>query len=387
MESTENQNEPVLNVEETTSGDNLAQQAGESENNNSSNNEENVGQKEEGLPDKEYELEAFDPTAFMARDEDSNEEDKDDNSGLDNTDNGDLAWPDLTADNDSESDNTNNSENKETLEQPVSEATESQEVSNNEETAEVEVTQQQFKAFTSQLGLNAQNIDELKEVLDHIVEENNKLNKQLESPNQPVSNKRLDDLNNFLKLDDSDLVRKSLEAEGLKDEKLDYAVERLMDTGLIDVEALKVRNGIEKAIKSENEKVINEREQNVAKQAESHTQAVEAFGNYMQGVDSLFSFKLTGNPDKLPEVRRNHTDYVTSGKYLKEITESEKNLAESSWLWRNREVLKNALVNNGRQNGRKEILDKIGVPDKRTPQRFTNPVDTGDFDPRKFLQG
>lgn len=384
MESTENQNEPVLNVEETTSGDSLTQQAGESENNNSSNNEESVEQKKEGLPDKEYELDSFDPSAFMARNEGSNEENKDNNGSLDDTDNGDLAWPELTADNDSE---PNNTENKETSEQPVNEATESQEVSNNQETPKVEVTQEHFKAFTSELGLDAQNIDELKEVLNHIVEENNKLSKQLESPNQPVSNKRLDDLNNFLKLDDSDLVRKSLEAEGLKDEKLDYAVERLMDTGLIDVEALKVRNGIEKAIKSENEKVINEREQNVAKQAESHTQAVEAFGNYMQGVDSLFSFKLTGNPDKLPEVRRNHTDYVTSGKYLKEITESEKNLAESSWLWRNREVLKNALVNNGRQNGRKEILDKIGVPDKRTPQRFTNPVDTGDFDPRKFLQG
>ena len=387
MESTENQNEPVLNVEETTSGDSLAQQAGESENSNSSNNEESVGQKEEGLPDKEYELDAFDPTAFMARDEKNNEEDKNKDSNLDDADNGDLAWPDLPSDSNSELDNADNSGNAETSEQPVNEATESQEVSNNEETPKVEVTQEHFKAFTSELGLDAQNIDELKEVLNHIVEENNKLNKQLESPNQPVSNKRLDDLNNFLKLDDSDLVRKSLEAEGLKDEKLDYAVERLMDTGLIDVEALKVRNGIEKAIKSENEKVINEREQNVAKQAESHTQAVEAFGKYMQGVDSLFSFKLTGNPDKLPDVRRNHTDYVTSGKYLKEITESEKNLAESSWLWRNREVLKNALVNNGRQNGRKEILDKIGVPDKRTPQRFTNPVDTGDFDPRKFLQG
>ncbi len=374
MESTENQNEPVLNVEETTSGESLAQQAGDSENNNPVDNESVSNEKEESLDEKEYELDSFDPAAFMNRDEDNSSEEEEEESSDDNND---LAWPELSNDNESSEE---------------TEVTEKEGVVNNEETsnqevASNEVTQDQFKSFTNQLGLEAENIEELKDVLNHIVEENNKLTKQLESPNQPVTNKRLDDLNNFLKLDDVDLVRKSLEAEGLKDDKLEYAVDRLTDTGLIDVEALKVRNGIEKAITSENQKIINEREENVAKQQESHTQAVESFGNYMQSVDSLFSFKLTGNPDNLPEVRRNHTDYVTSGKYLKEITESEKNLAESSWLWRNREVLKNALVNNGRQNGRKEILDKIGVPDKRTPQRFTNPVDTGDFDPRKFVQG
>ena len=374
MESTENQNEPVLNVEETTSGESLTQQAGDSENNNPVDNESVSSKKEESLDEKEYELDSFDPAAFMNRDEDSSSEEEEEGSSDDNND---LAWPELSNDSES-SEETEVAENEEVVN---NEETSNQEVTSNE------VTQDQFKSFTNQLGLEAENIEELKEVLNHIVEENNKLTKQLESPNQPVTNKRLDDLNNFLKLDDVDLVRKSLEAEGLKDDKLQYAVDRLTDTGLIDVEALKVRNGIEKAITSENQKIINEREETVAKQQESHTQAVESFGNYMQGVDSLFSFKLTGNPDNLPEVRRNHTDYVTSGKYLKEITESEKNLAESSWLWRNREVLKNALVNNGRQNGRKEILDKIGVPDKRTPQRFTNPVDTGDFDPRKFVQG
>jgi hypothetical protein len=374
MESTENQNEPVLNVEETTSGESLTQQAGDSENNNPVDNESVSNKKEESLDEKEYELDSFDPAAFMNRDEDSSSEEEEEGSSDDNND---LAWPELSNDSES-SEETEVAENEEVVN---NEETSNQEVTSNE------VTQDQFKSFTNQLGLEAENIEELKEVLNHIVEENNKLTKQLESPNQPVTNKRLDDLNNFLKLDDVDLVRKSLEAEGLKDDKLQYAVDRLTDTGLIDVEALKVRNGIEKAITSENQKIINEREETVAKQQESHTQAVESFGNYMQGVDSLFSFKLTGNPDNLPEVRRNHTDYVTSGKYLKEITESEKNLAESSWLWRNREVLKNALVNNGRQNGRKEILDKIGVPDKRTPQRFTNPVDTGDFDPRKFVQG
>lgn len=371
MESTENQNEPVLNVEETNAGEALTQQV------DSNLEEPSVNEVNDEISDKDYELDAFDPKAFMERKED---EEKDVDSSGDNSE--DLAWPELLSNDDNEP--SDNVDSEPSTEQVSNEEVSKEVVSNNEENNNVEVTQEHFKSFTNQLGLDAENIEELKEVLNSIVEENNKLK---ESPKEVVTNKRLEDLNNFLKLEDAQLVKKSLEAEGLTGDKLEIAVDRLMDTGLIEVEAIKVRNGIDKAITAENQKIINEREQNVAKQAESHTQAVEAFGNYMQGVDSLFSFKLTGNPDKLPEVRKNHTEYVTSGKYLKEITESEKTLAESSWLWRNREVLKNALVNNGRQNGRKEILDKIGAPDRRTPQRFTNPVDTGDFDPRKFLQG
>jgi hypothetical protein len=388
MESTENQNDPVLNVEETSAGQSLTEEAGNSNETESSNKTADaVEGQEEKAGEENDELGYFDPKAFMANNEEDDNKSESENNSLDNTDDGDLAWPDLTTNDDSESDNTDNTENKETSEQPVNEEVANNEIPSNEEISKVEVTQEHFKAFTSELGLNAESIDELKEVLNNIVEENNKLSKQLESGNNSVSNKRLDDLNNFLKLDDTDLVRKSLEAEGLKDDKLEYAVERLMDTGLIEVEALKVRNNIDKAIKAESQSIIDKREQEAAKQQESHKEAVESFGNYMQSVDSLFSFKLTGNPDKLPEVRKNHTEYVTSGTYLKEITSSEQTLAESSWLWRNREVLKNALINNGRQNGRKEILDKIGSPDRSNPQRFTSPIDSGEFDPKKFLQG
>tara|TARA_R110002074_G_scaffold51280_2_gene129742 strand:- start:38817 stop:39920 length:1104 start_codon:yes stop_codon:yes gene_type:complete len=365
MESTEN--EPVLNVDELNSGQELTESAGD----NLENNKEVVS--ENTNSDDDFKIEAFDPKAFSSREEEEEEtEEKTEEEEEDNT----LAWPDL------ESKEEKTEEEKTEEEKTEEEQIVNKESEDNNENNNSEVTQEQFKTFTNELGLEVENIDELKQVLNELVEENNKLK---EGPVSVVSNKRLDDLNNFLKLEDELLVRKSFEADGLKEDKLDYAIDRLLDTGLIEVEALKIRNNIEKAVKAENQNIINKREQESAKQEESHTEAVESFGNYMQSVDTLFSFKITGNPDNLPEVRKNHTEYVTSGKYLKEITESEKTLAESSWLWRNRDVLKNALINNGRQNGRREILDKIGVPDKRKPQRFTNPTDTGDFDPAKFL--
>ena len=380
MENTEQErNEPVLNVEESTAGDNLVQEGQASTEQIENKNNEVTEQTE--VESDSHEIEAFDPKAFAATEEtveeSLEEEGKEEGEEEDNG----MAWPDLE---DVSETNEEEEEAKEPVKEDVNESEIVNETENNEQVNSSEVTQEHFKAFTNELGLEAESIDELKEVLNSIVEENNKLR---ESSNNPESSKRLDDLNNFLKLEDELLVRKSFEADGLKDDKLDYAIDRLLDTGLIEVEALKIRNNIDRAIKAESQNITNKREQEAAKQQQDHTDAIESFGNYMQSVDTLFSFKITGNPEKLPEVRKNHTEYVTSGKYLKEITQSEKTLAESSWLWRNRDVLKNALINNGRQNGRREILDKIGLPDKRKPQRFNNPTDTGDFDPAKFLQG
>ena len=376
MENTEQErNEPVLNVEESTAGDNLVQEGQASTEQIENKNNEVTEQTE--VESDSHEIEAFDPKAFAATEETVEESLEEEGKEEDNG----MAWPDLE---DVSETNEEQEEAKEPVKEDVNESEIVNETENNEQVNSSEVTQEHFKAFTNELGLEAESIDELKEVLNSIVEENNKLR---ESSNNPESSKRLDDLNNFLKLEDELLVRKSFEADGLKDDKLDYAIDRLWDTGLIEVEALKIRNNIDRAIKAESQNITNKREQEAAKQQQDHTDAIESFGNYMQSVDTLFSFKITGNPEKLPEVRKNHTEYVTSGKYLKEITQSEKTLAESSWLWRNRDVLKNALINNGRQNGRREILDKIGLPDKRKPQRFNNPTDTGDFDPAKFLQG
>lgn len=356
MEVNEKNDAPVLNVDELGTGSSLI--GGLNETNENSNS----------TPEKdEMQIESFDPKAFAAK-----ENAVDNSAGNSDDDLHGLSWPDLDDD-----DITSNNETVSTKDNNVSSEKKG-------EDSKPVLNQEAFKTFASELGLEANNIDEIKDTFQRLVEENAKLK---ESNKEPISNKRIDDLNKFLKLDDETLVRKSFEADGLTGDKLDFALDRLTDTGLIDVEALKIRNNIDRAIKAESQNVIKAKETEFAKQEESREQAVKSFSDYMQSTDSLYGFKLTGNPDKLPDVRKNHTEYVTSGKFLSEISATEQTLAESSWLWRNRETLKNALINNGRQNGRKEILDKIGYPDRSTPQRFTNPGDTGEFDPKKFLQG
>lgn len=363
MEVKENNDAPVLNVEETGAGSSLIE----------GNNEQEQEQEavEAVSDDSEFEVEAFDPSAFAGtnvKDEENNssEESDDTTDGTDESDG--LSWDDLNS-----SDTPVNTEvTPESTDEVAPESTEEKVTINND----------QFKAFASELGLEAESIDEVKTVLNDLVAENKKLKEQ---GAEPISNKRLDDLKNFLKLDDENLVKKSLEADGLTGDRLEHTIDRLLDTGLLDVEALKIRNNVDKAIKAETNNEIKAREAEVAKQHEEHNAAVGKFNEYMQSTDSLYGFKLTGNPDKLPEVRKAHAEYVTSGTFLNEISANEQTLAESSWLWRNRETLKNALINNGRQNGRKEILDQIGVPDSSKPNRFSAPDVPGEFNPKKFM--
>tara|TARA_R110002126_G_scaffold94290_5_gene222692 strand:+ start:114 stop:1226 length:1113 start_codon:yes stop_codon:yes gene_type:complete len=365
----ENEDAPVLNVDETASGDALVENSGAEETPATPVVNEN----------EEPEIEAFDPRAFgqteaeavASTDEGEDKPDTPDAADTPDADN-DVAWDDVTAkpDDAATPESTPDASTEDKADAPVV------------ENPDASVMKPEFKEFVSELGLEAETMDDVKGVLETLVAENARLK---EENKEPVSNKRLEDLNNFLKLDDENLVRKSFEADGLKGDKLDNVIDRLLDNGMIDVEALKIRNNVDQAIRTESQDEIQREEADVAKQQEAHTTAVNKFSDFMQSTDSLGGFKLTGNPDNLPSVRKAHTEYVTSGDYLNEISSSEKNLAESSWLWRNRETLKNAMINNGRQNGRKEILDQIGNPDSGKPSRFVTP-DTGEFNPQKFTQ-
>jgi len=391
-EKENNEAAPVLNADEASNenagGETLANSVGSEV--VEASVETSVDNNEEAEPAE------FDPQAFAgvgepaATDENSeveaeNTEEKTtenagtDNDGGDSDDGDDFVWPDLHTNSSEEEDKEVSSEEKQT------ESTEIKDENSSQEAEGTTLTDDQFKQFAKDLGLEANNLEEVKTVLDDLVKENKQLKEEVQYSGN--TNKKIEDLEKFLKLDDENLMRKSLEADGLTGEKLDNAIEKYTNTGLLDVEALKVRSTLDKAIQSERQAIVKGQEAEVAKQQESRMESVKSFTEYMQSQDSLFGFKLTGDPDNLPKVRENHVEYVTSGKYLSEITSSEENLAQSSWLWRNREVLQKAFSNNGRQSGRAEILNKIGNPEKTTSTTFSEPGKPNEFDPQKFMKG
>ena len=357
-EITENNDAPVLNVDEANSGDSLIENSGEQQ-------ETQEAQTQETQDQQEVEIDAFDPQAFLQGDslEETKEEVKEEVKEEDDA----AAWPDIDG-------------SSETVKEEVKGETK-EEVKEEEKNS---LDPEQFKLFTNELGIEAESIDDIKNALEKITKENKEL-KEAGIPKE--SNKKVEDLENFSKLDDESLVRKSYEADGLTGEKLENVIDRLLDSGMMDIEALKIRNNIDKAIQGERLNIEEAKKSEVAKQQQERQDAVESFSKFMQSTDTLFDFKLTGNPDNLPNVRKNHIEYVTSGKYISEITSDEKSLAESAWLWRNRETLKKAMINNGRQNGRKEILDQINKPESSKPQRFTNPQNPGEFNPKEFMKG
>lgn len=376
--SEEKEEKTVLNAEEQVSGDALVDKT-----------------EVETTNDNDAEPAEFDAAAFAgtAKVEETNEGEEQeegktnetdtsadsDNSSDNSDDDDDFVWPDL-------SDSISDTEPEKKSEEDNGEIKpEGEEVSKPTEGEALDLTDDHYKQFAKNLGLEADSLDEIKNSIDDIIKENNELKEEAKYSGN--TNKKIENLENFLKLDDESLMRKSLEADGLKGDKLENVLDKYTDTGLLEVEALKVRNNIDKAVQSERQAITKSDEADVARQQESRTESVQSFTDYMQSQESLFGFKLTGDSEKLPSVRENHVKYVTSGDYLSEITANEQNLAESSWLWRNRSVLQKAMSNNGRQNGRAEILNKIGNPAKASSSTFTEPGNTKEFDPRKFMNG
>ena len=377
---------PVLNADEQTS-EGSAEVASEVSEASATENDVN---NEKG---EVAEAADFDPQAFLDTKTNSSsdsESTNETNEGSVNNDNNDTSdgdddfeWPDLPTDSDDTKGAESNTAEGEDKSTEIKGENSSEETTNSE--TATTLTDEHFKQFANELGLEANNIDEIKTSLETLVKENKELKEEVKYSGN--TNKKIEDLENFLKLDDENLMRKSLEADGMAGDKLENVIDKYTDTGLLEVEALKIRSTLDRAIQSERQSIVKSDEADVAKQQESRTESVKSFTEYMQSQDSLFGFKLTGDPDKLPSVRENHVNYVTSGDYLSEITSSEQNLAESSWLWRNRKVLQKAFSNNGRQNGRAEILDKIGNPDKTTSSTFSEPGNSNEFDPQKFING
>ena len=240
-----------------------------------------------------------------------------------------------------------------------------------------------YETFIKELGIEAKDINELKDVLNSLVEEN----KKLKSSPEQIVNKKIEEYQKFLNLDDETLVRKSFEADGLKGEKIDKAIEKMVDTGLIEIEATKIRNTLDKAIQSESESIKQSKQSEIAKQQKEREDAVREIHDFMSKKDSLLGFKLTSKPDQLPVIQKQHAEYVTSGNYLADITQSAETMAESAWLWKNREVLKKALQNRGVQQARKEIFENLGHAELGSATRLTAPDNNSEFDPKKFIQG
>lgn len=261
---------------------------------------------------------------------------------------------------------------------------------NNTDTTEVDntpvkfdgsLTDEHFSAFADELGINAKSMTELKDAMLELEADNKRLQ---ESSGDNVTSKKITALQSYLKFDDQELLKKDLEAQGFKGEQLEEALDTLQDNGMLKVEAAKVRNAINSSIQNERSEITQSARDEDAKQLKDREDSVKSLNTYLSKQTEMFGFKMAKDEETLGKVRDSHHKYITNGNFLQDITKDNESLAESAWLWKNRETLLKAARNGGLQQGRSEILNDMHNPDADKGGGFVSPDGKGEFSVSKF---
>ncbi len=243
------------------------------------------------------------------------------------------------------------------------------------------VSDDSFKQFSDELGLKFETMDEMKEHLKAIEEENNQLRN---ASGSGAKNEAINSLESLLNKENEDLVRLSLEKDGFSGEELDDAVDRYIDNGLIDIEAKKIRNTISNAIVNEQNKITQSTVDADAKQQQEYAESVRKLEEHISKTETMFGFKMAKDPESLKQVQQGHAEYIKSGKFMDDVFANDESLAEAAWFVRNKKVIINAIANKNLQKGKQSILDDIREPEVVSPQRFRDPEGSDEFDPKMF---
>ena len=156
----------------------------------------------------------------------------------------------------------------------------------------------------------------------------------------------------------------------------------------MNIEAQKIRNTLNKAIRNEEQNELNQAREQEARLQKEREDSMAELKNHLEKTETMFGFKMAKDSDGMKKVREDHYDYITSGTFLNSIMESNQNVTEAAWLWKNKDTILNAMKNQGYQRGKKEILDNIQRPEIPGTNRILDPTGkTDEFNPNAFLFG
>jgi hypothetical protein len=231
-----------------------------------------------------------------------------------------------------------------------------------------------------ELGIEAKDKDELKAKIKATLDENEQLKAGT------VKNEKLDFYRKVLNLDDKELLKKELAAQGFEGQELEDAIATYEGNGTLAIEAKKIRNSLNNAITRE---TIAEKER--IKQSESarrqqKAEAQKLLKDHLGKTDTMLGFKMGKNPQEIEKRKEDHFRYIDSGKFVQEIFDSPEALSDAAWFHRNKKTIMKALMNKGSQTAKAEFLNNIGNPTKVNSDSHQPPGDTGDkeFNPKKF---
>jgi len=247
------------------------------------------------------------------------------------------------------------------------------------------LSNEQFKAFATEIGLEVSSPKELKEA---IIELENELDSYRSSKGtQNVTNDKINRLSTLKAKTDEELLRLDLAQQKFTEEEIQESIDTYMDNGLLKIEAKKIRATIDKAINAEQENITKSKLETESMTQKQHEESVIALKEHIGKTETMFGLKIAKDEASLEKVREGHFKYISSGKFLEEITKDSESLSQVAWLWKNKEIIMGAKANSGVQKGREEILNDIGNVDVANVNRFKGPKEADGFDPKKFTYG
>lgn len=350
---------------------------------------------------------SFDPKAFMShQDETSSLSDNDDSSDDDeshtsetsssdsNSESHDddsangFSWDSMSSSTDTEESQSDSDTNLETDTSSQDEPATTNDVDQNDPSGSSESSSSasvDLSAIGERLGVEESTPEAINAKLESLISENEKLRTSANT------NEKITNLQNLKRIDNTELVKKDLKAQGFSDEDINLQLEVWEGNGTMRLEANKVRNKIDSMIRREQYDIEQSQKQSVERERQDDVNRRQALKEHIDGVEQMFGMNISKDPANYQNVRDDHYKYISDGQFAQEIGQDMESLSQAAWLWKNREVILKAMKSSGRNTGRKEILDSMSnvAPNTSSSTSNTlppNPDDNSEaFDPKKFM--
>ena len=229
-------------------------------------------------------------------------------------------------------------------------------------------TDDSWKDIAEAVGINADDYETFIETL--------KGQKDLAS--KGATNQKIEGLNKLVSLDDETLMRKELEARGFTSDEIEDEIDILIENNTIRSKAREVRKDLESLISAEKNSIATQTQEVDATQQQEIEEAAAELRDYMSKTTEMFGGKINSTQ------KERHAEYITSGKFFDEISNSAETMAQAAWLWKYKDQILNGQRSSGVEKGKKQILDKMVNPEPTRKNRIPDP-ETGEFNPNRFM--
>ena len=206
------------------------------------------------------------------------------------------------------------------------------------------------------------------------------LAKRLAKPDKVVETDTTTKLEKFLDLNDKDLVKEELKAQGMEEGAVDENVDRLEDSGMLRYQANTLRASIKTAMKDDQLRAVENKKREEHEKEKGLKNHRNNLKDYLKNNDTFFGGKAS-EQERLSIYRD-----VCDGALERELYRDPATVSKVMFLLRNGKKLEKFLYNRGKEDGKAMILDSITSPDLGERNSPTYKEETTGFDAKSFIK-